>query len=360
MSFTKCTFYSIVASVLASIILLFSFEYNLQTAYADEAEDLKTVVAEFNDAESSIKALQNEYIAAVRIETELTAQIDVLEEDLAKLEGQISQHQETLGKIAVAGYKEPSVELLINVILDSENIEDARRNLEYTLCVLNYESEIIEELDDLKSEQELKTVEAAEKKRTLEDQKIHLASVKEQMEKRKEGLSEEIVDLRAKLAAVSADKSAKEQMENILNYLSSVSDLTETQEAIIRSAYTTPYAGGNLCEAWAEQVYRNAGVPVPLLESAMAGKEKYFISDSTDNIPPGAWVYGSGVGYMGALYGHVGIYVGNGLIMDNEGSRTKKAVPIEQWVSWQTASQNGKTGWYGWGYPGGLDFNPEL
>ena len=356
----KKSFIAIPAILLVFVAFIFSNICSSNYAYADDAEDLKAVVAEFNDAESSIKALQNEYLTAVRIESELSAQIEVLEKDLRDVETKIDQHQKTLSKAFVSKYKEPSVELLVDVVLNSESIEDARRNWDYMVYVLNYESKIVAELENLQAEQELKTLEVSEKKRTLEDQKIHLASVTEQLEKNKKELSGKIDTLRTKLAAVSADKASKEQMENILNYLNSVGNLTETQEAIIRSAYSTPYAGGNLCEAWAEQVYRNAGVPVPLLESAIAGKEKYFVSDSTENIPPGAWVYGSGVGYMGSLYGHVGIYVGNGLIMDNEGSRTKQAVPIEQWVSWQTASQNGKSGWYGWGYPGGLDFNPEL
>ena len=329
-------------------------------AYADDASDLKELTEEFEKTEASIKALQDEYITAVRIESELSAQIEVLEAELADLERDIDKHNEIIAQLAVAEYKQPSAERLINILFDAQSLEDARRNFEYTTHIMDYESKIVAELDDLKSERELKSIEVAEKKRTLDEEKIHLSTLKGQLEKSNEELSPKIESLKNKLSSISADKSSTAQMENILSYLDSVTELTETQEAIVRSAYSTPYAGGNLCEAWAEQVYRNAGVPVPLLESALAGKEEYFVSDSTDHIPPGAWVYGSGVGYMGSLYGHVGIYVGNGLIMDNEGSRTKRAVPIDEWVSWQTASQNGKSGWYGWGYPGGLDFNPEL
>ena len=127
-------------------------------------------------------------------------------------------------------------------------------------------------------------------------------------------------------------------------------EVTEEQGAIIKSAYSTPYSGSNMCEAWAENVYRNAGIDVPLMASAYAAWSEYGRSDDMDSIPPGSWVYGSGTDVVN---NHVGIYVGSGLVMDNEASKSKTAVKMDRWLSWQTAVGvgTGTSGWFGWGYP---------
>lgn len=65
-----------------------------------------------------------------------------------------------------------------------------------------------------------------------------------------------------------------------------------------------------------------------------------------------AIVCGSGSGYMGSLYGHVGIYLGNGMVANNVGHFSIES--LSNWISWQTATCQGYTGWIGWVYPGGV------
>ena len=54
---------------------------------------------------------------------------------------------------------------------------------------------------------------------------------------------------------------------------------------------------------------------------------------STDksNIPPGAIVVGSGAGSDGAIYGHVGIYLGNNMVAQNIGRHD--VCSLERWIS---------------------------
>lgn len=129
----------------------------------------------------------------------------------------------------------------------------------------------------------------------------------------------------------------------------SVNDLvTNISDAIVASAHNTPSPGAGWCEAWAEQVYRNAGLQVPYYATAYDAYKACVISTSMDNIPVGAAVFGTG---SGSYAGHVGIYIGNGMVMDNIGNIATST--LEDWVSWQANNPTvlgENPGWLGWGW----------
>lgn len=110
----------------------------------------------------------------------------------------------------------------------------------------------------------------------------------------------------------------------------------------------------DMCAAWVTGVYQAAGAQTIPWGNAidMWNTYKGTGSVSMENIPPGAIVCGSGSGYMGALYGHVGIYIGNGMVANNVGHHSIET--LENWCSWQTADCQGHVGWIGWVYPGGI------
>lgn len=110
----------------------------------------------------------------------------------------------------------------------------------------------------------------------------------------------------------------------------------------------------NMCAAWVTGVYQAAGYGTVPYGNAIDMWNMYSAtgSNGTDNIPPGAVVCGSGSGYMGSLYGHVGIYLGDGMIAHNAGYLSIQT--IDEWASWQSATCQGYTGWIGWVYPGGI------
>lgn len=110
----------------------------------------------------------------------------------------------------------------------------------------------------------------------------------------------------------------------------------------------------DMCAAWVTGVYQAAGAPVIPYGNAidMWNTYSYTGSTSKENIPPGAIVCGSGSGYMGSLYGHVGIYIGNGMVANNIGAFSMET--LDSWCSWQSATCQGHTGWIGWVYPGGI------
>ena len=129
--------------------------------------------------------------------------------------------------------------------------------------------------------------------------------------------------------------------------------VTDISERIIAAAQITPWPGASLCQAWVRAVYANAGLGDVAYAKAVDAYRANVVSTEMDNIPIGAAVYGTGTGAYGA--GHVGIYIGNGQVMDSvsSGIRTQS---LEEWVAWQESygfTVDGRTGWLGWGWQSG-------
>ena len=120
----------------------------------------------------------------------------------------------------------------------------------------------------------------------------------------------------------------------------------------------------NGCEAWAEEVWTAAtGLTRNNQNSAYDAWLNFKVSTSKDNIPPGAMVYGSGSHYCvpGECYpepqnpyGHVGIYAGNGKVVDQGGVQD-----LEAWINWQSGECHGHIGWYGWGWYNNVDLTKK-
>ncbi len=129
----------------------------------------------------------------------------------------------------------------------------------------------------------------------------------------------------------------------------------DISQAIVQAAQSTPTPGKQLCQAWVRQVYEKAGLGSGGgYGSAFEAYQAVCVSTERNNIPVGAAVYGTGSNGKGKgnPYGHVGIYIGNGQVMDNPGTyiRTQS---LDEWIGWQEREGNvldGRTGWLGWGW----------
>lgn len=133
-------------------------------------------------------------------------------------------------------------------------------------------------------------------------------------------------------------------------------NVTEQMQRIAdnaRNNNSTKPCTKNYCAAWVSGVYEASGLPyIGGNAIDMWNKYKDTGSTSKNNIPPGAVVCGSGSGSAGAQYGHVGIYIGDGLIAQNIGRHD--ICSIDEWCRQQTATCQGKSGWFGWVYPYGF------
>lgn len=140
--------------------------------------------------------------------------------------------------------------------------------------------------------------------------------------------------------------------------------VVDVSQAIVNAAKTTPSAGAGYCLRWVSNVYANAGLSGAPGACARESYEKSVVSNSRDNIPIGAAVYGSGSGR--GNYGHVGIYIGNNMVMDCISDTSINTCTLDEWIAWQER-KSGITlstgehvkGYLGWGWPDAVQRTPS-
>ena len=323
-------------------------------AYADDMDRLHELQTQANEIRRNIEAAQGEYLSAVQMQEDYANQKQQIQSEIETNSTELEAKKAELDDIYASDYKNTKMYTMFQVLFDADTVKAVAAALNYFSYMEDDKLTVINEMVQLQNEHDSLIAELDEKTEMAKEQQSAAESTKAMFDEQLDALAPELTELQDEFTAELTAMPESQQLQESLNYLTDFRGITDTQVAIIRSAYSTPYAGVDRCEAWAEQVYRNAGISVPMLASAWASYATYAISDGLDDIKPGAFIYGSGTS---SIYNHVGIYVGNGLVMDNEGSKTG-AVTVEEWLSWQTVASvnNGQSGYFGWGYPPGLDF----
>lgn len=123
--------------------------------------------------------------------------------------------------------------------------------------------------------------------------------------------------------------------------------VTDLQSRVVSAAYSTPSPGGGLCAMWVSQVFQRAGLGYPSGDACDMYWQWCDKSDLRDlrvgmiiAIPSHTHTY------MGGLYGHIGIYIGNGIVMDNVGY--VRTTPLNEWIAYYTTSYSPQWGWAQW------------
>lgn len=123
-------------------------------------------------------------------------------------------------------------------------------------------------------------------------------------------------------------------------------ELTQLQERVLISCMRTPSPGAGYCAAWVTNVFSNAGIGY-WGGDACDQYRRFCKSSNLSQLKVGMIVAVSTHGHTqaGSIYGHVGIYVGNGLIMDNVGSI--RTMSVHEWISYYSDRVAAKWGWFG-------------
>lgn len=130
---------------------------------------------------------------------------------------------------------------------------------------------------------------------------------------------------------------------------------TPAQKAMVDAAVSGNMYGtvGGQCEAWVERVYQAAGHAYPYMCCATGAWEAWGVSTSQTGIPVGACVYGRSNPWMGGGchpdYGHVGIYLGDGMVASNNGGSSPTIQTLAEWGA--------VFPYKGWGWCGGTPLN---
>lgn len=132
---------------------------------------------------------------------------------------------------------------------------------------------------------------------------------------------------------------------------------TLAQRRFVARAGIEPSAGPGWCLAWVCNVYQNS-IGAPIRRETAYMDWLATTTYNNRNIPKGAVVYGTGRNSNGA--GHIGIYLGNGKVRDNQerdGAGVVVTSDLDEWLSWQTDIIGGRRGYLGWGWFNNVNLN---
>lgn len=106
--------------------------------------------------------------------------------------------------------------------------------------------------------------------------------------------------------------------------------VNDTQKKIVAVATNSAKYGisarSGYCQAWVADVYQAVTGSRGSAHCALCAADMWGVSSDWSKIPVGATIYG----YSSSKYGHVGIYIGNGMVAHNIGYI--KIEPIEDWI----------------------------
>lgn len=108
---------------------------------------------------------------------------------------------------------------------------------------------------------------------------------------------------------------------------------TEVQKKIVNAAYITPSPGAGWCAMWVSQVYQNVGLGY-IGGNACDMYRNYTFTSDRSKLKVGMLVAvesSSSGSSAGLTYGHVGIYIGDGKVIDNIGRI--RVTTLDDWIA---------------------------
>ena len=122
---------------------------------------------------------------------------------------------------------------------------------------------------------------------------------------------------------------------------------TGSLAAVVDACYYTPSTGSGGCAAWVSNVFSNAGIG-SWHGNACDFYWSYCTSSNLSDLKPGMIIAVSSCAGTSAsrAYGHVGIYIGNGIVMQNL-LGTVGTMSLDTWLSYFDGYSTPAWGWLG-------------
>lgn len=119
---------------------------------------------------------------------------------------------------------------------------------------------------------------------------------------------------------------------------------TGSAAAVVAACYSTPSPGLGLCAGWCSNVMINAGYGYVAGNANDMYAEFCFSSNRADLMPGMAVAVSSHPHTtMGRIYGHIGMYIGNGMMMDNIGYI--RTISVDEWCDFYGQTVSPRWGW---------------
>ncbi len=342
-----------------------------QSQYDAAQKKLSAIADEYSEAAAKLSATQGQ-IADLNVQiSEAEQSIEDTQDEIDKTQKEVEKKQEKLKSRMSAAYKSGAQSTLA-LLLSSTSFEELTSNVYYLDRMTESDRQMIDEVKELKSSLEEKRASLEEQKATLEQQKGELEELQTQQAselsaaqaKQDEAaalvssLSESVQSLMAQhdselVAAQEAAEEAKRIAEEAKKSNKSWATNTNTQvlgngslARVTSAAASTPSPGGGLCAAWITYVFSNAGI------GSFGGNAcdmcAWWCGTSISNIKPGMIIAvesSSSGTTAGAIYGHIGVYLGDGLVHHNVGYI--KTDTVANWVATYCKYMDGRCGWLG-------------
>ena len=380
----------------ASAAVLFGLPTRAHAAEASQetTDKLNAAQSQLDEVQAQLDSIANEYAALANKNAQtlsdiegVQGQIDDTQEQIDTKKSELKKKRNDLSDRVAASYKSGGTNIL-SLLLASGSFEELVANAHYVEKINKSDRDAIEDIQTIQEELDAQKTELESQKADLEKLKDQQTAQMQDMQAKQQevqtvlnGLSDDVKELMAQrdseiLAAAQAEEAARKAVAvargggvpppgpaaNKNNSYSGGSSSgggsyapgtpqqnagSGKQQAVVNACYSTPSPGQNWCAAWVTNVFRNAGVG-------------YFGGNACDMF--NAWCYSSdrsalqvgmivadsshsGTGAPGLIYGHVGIYVGGGIVMSNEGAITSKS--LDSFISFYGTGSGVRWGWLG-------------
>ena len=369
----------------ASAAVLFGLPARARAAEAtkETTDKLNAAQAQLDEVQAQLDSIAGEYAALANKNAQtlsdiegVQGQIDSTQAQIDEKKAELKKKRDDLSDRVSASYKSGGTNIL-SLLLASGSFEELVANAHYVEKINKSDRDAIEDIQTIQEELDAQKTELESQKADLEKLKDQQTAQMQDMQAKQQevqtvltGLSDDVKELMAQrdaevLAATQAEEAARKAQEaaaaaaasNKNNSTSSGGSHasgapqqnvgTGKQQAVVNACYSTPSPGLGWCAAWVTNVFRNAGVG-------------YFGGNACDMF--NAWCYSADrstlkvgmivadsshptTGIAGRLYGHVGIYVGGGIVMSNQGAITSKS--LDSFISFFGGGSGVRWGWLG-------------
>ena len=329
-------------------------------ALADAQAQLDAAQAELNRLGDEYEALASQLSETMGKIEDVNGQIADTEAEIEKKEAELQEKKELLAARVNANYKAGDTNFL-EVLMASSSFEELTSNIYYMNKVTQADVALIDEVTRAKQSLDNTKAQLEGQKSQLEALKASQASDLEAMQAKQvetqnmlAGLSSEVQGLMAQrdaeiMASAKAEQEERERAEAARAAAASASasqaasasaalagsggSASGKGAAIVAACGRVPSPGAGYCAMWVSQVYQAAGCGYPG-GNAVDQYYSFCTSSNRSAIQPGMLVAVPSHPHTaaGRIYGHVGIYVGGGMVMDNVGYI--RTIGLDSWISY--------------------------
>lgn len=348
--------------------------------------------AQYDQVKAQLDQIGEEYEALAKQQADTLAQIETVQGQIDTTQGQIDDTQADIdtkqkdldakkGVLAdrVSTAYKTGGNSFLDVIMSSTSFEELSSNIYYLDKISQSDAAMIAEVKAAKEALDAQKAVLEQQKADLEDQKGQLETLNEsqkqqlaEMEAKQDeindtlsGLSDQVAQLmaerdqelveynnarlqeqRAAAAAASASTPGAAASGVSGTGIGQTSAGTGSQAAVVAACKSTGSPGSGLCAMWVSLVFSKCGYGY-YGGNACDMYSAWCTSSNRNDLQVGMIVAVSTHSHTsaGRIYGHIGIYIGGGTIMDNVGYI--RSIGVNDWINYYGTTVTPRWGWIG-------------